>query len=213
MKDCKKVRHSLIRTACAMNRQGLNQGSSGNISVRVKKGFIITPSALPYDKCMEDDLVFVDYRGKSEGKRKPSSEWRLHRDIYKNRTEAGAILHCHSPWATTLACLEREIPAFHYMVAVAGGNSVPLAPYALFGSNKLSRFAVKALQDRCACLLAHHGLVCFSTDLESVFNLALEVEYLARLYVQALQVAEPSLLGNKEMEKVLTRFATYKSAS
>ncbi|HHJ18401.1 MAG TPA: class II aldolase [Gammaproteobacteria bacterium] len=203
-------REALIKFALKMNASGINQGTSGNLSVRSKAGFLITPSALPYDQCLAQDMVPMSLDGKAGGVRKPSSEWRFHRDIYVQRTEARAVLHAHSPWATTLACLKKPIPAFHYMVAVAGGVDIRCAPYAMFGTEKLSRYTLEALQDRKACLLANHGMVCLGDSLEQVFSLAIEVESLARVYVQALQVGEPEYLPESEMRRVLHAFTTYR---
>lgn len=195
-----------------MNRLGLNQGVSGNISLRQDDGMLITPSALAYDQCLGKDLVEVDMTGRvMRGSRKPSSEWRLHRDVYQARADAGAVLHCHSPWCTTLACLELDIPAFHYMVAVAGGDSIPCAPYALFGSQELSVHVRTALAEKGkACLLAHHGLVCLGSDPEDVLNLAVEVENLARCYGQALSIGKVPLLSGEQMAEVAQRFAAYR---
>ncbi len=205
-------RNALLQTALAMNRVELNQGTSGNLSLRLEDEFLITPSALAYDRCTTADLVRLDMKGRvTAGTRRPSSEWRIHRDIYRHRPEAGAILHAHPPWCTTLACLQRDIPPCHYMVAVAGGNSISCAPYALFGSRQLSENVLAALgQGRRACLLAHHGMVCFADGLEEVLSLAIEVENLARVYIQALQVGEVPLLSVGEMEAVMEQFADYK---
>lgn len=205
------LREQVLATAQAMNNHGLNQGSSGNVSVRDGKGFWITPSALPYDRCQPDDLVWVEWSGQARGRRKPSSEWRMHADIYRTYPQAGAILHAHSPYCTTLACLERPIPAFHYMVAMAGGDSIRCAPYATFGTQALSDAAIEALRDRSAALLAHHGMICHATDLDHVLALAIEVETLARIYLQALPVAEPPVLPAAEMVEVLRRFKDYKA--
>lgn len=205
-----KLRQQMLATALAMNNQGLNQGTSGNVSVRDGEGFLITPSALPYEQCGVDDLVWMDGAGQVQGQRKPSSEWRMHADIYRTFPEAGAILHAHSIFCTTLASLERPIPAFHYMVAVAGGDSIRCAPYATFGTQALSDGVIAALQDRSAALLAHHGMICFAADLEKVLALAIEVETLARIYLQALPIAEPQLLSKGEMAEVLLRFKEYK---
>jgi L-fuculose-phosphate aldolase len=194
-----------------MNSQGLNQGTSGNISVRSGEGFLITPSALAYEQCAPVDVVWVDWAGQATGKRKPSSEWRMHRDIYRHYPQAGAVLHAHSLYCTTLACLERSIPAFHYMVAMAGGDTIRCAPYATFGTQALSDAVVDALHDRCAALLGHHGMICFAADLDRVLALAVEVETLARIYLQALQVAEPPVLPDAEMAEVLRRFGDYKA--
>jgi L-fuculose-phosphate aldolase len=204
------LRAQLLATARAMNGCGLNQGTSGNLSVRSSAGFLITPSALAYDSCAADDLVWLDDAGTASGHRRPSSEWRMHRDLYRHYPDAGCILHAHSPHCTALACLERAIPPFHYMVAVAGGDTVPCARYATFGSQALSDAVVKALRDRRAALLAHHGMVCYAADLDNLLALAIEVESLARMYLLALAVAEPPLLSPAQMAEVLERFADYR---
>lgn len=206
-----ELRRHLLATARAMNGCGLNQGTSGNVSVRSGDGFLITPSALAYDQCQPEDMVRVDGAGQAEGSRKPSSEWRMHADIYRCRSAAGAVLHAHSSYCTTLACLERSIPAFHYMVAMAGGDSIRCAPYATFGTQALSDAVIEALRDRSAALLGHHGMICLAGDLDRVLALAVEVETLARIYLQALQVAEPPVLPALEMAEVLRRFKDYKA--
>ena len=205
------LRAQLLATARAMNGCGLNQGTSGNLSVRSGAGFLITPSALAYDRCAADDLVWLDDAGTASGHRRPSSEWRMHRDLYRHYPDAACILHAHSPHCTALACLERAIPPFHYMVAVAGGDTVPCARYATFGSQALSDAVVEALRDRRAALLAHHGMVCYAADLDNLLALAIEVESLARLYLLALPVAEPPLLSPAQMAEVLERFADYRA--
>lgn len=206
-----ELREALLATARAMNSQGLNQGTSGNVSLRQGNGFLITPSALAYDHCRPEDLVWLDMQGQVHGTRRPSSEWRMHRDIYAHYPQAGAILHAHSLYCTTLACLEEPIPAFHYMVAMAGGDTIRCAPYAPFGSQELSDAAVAALEDRTATLLGHHGMLCYGPDLAHVLALAIEVEALARMYVQALQIKEPPVLSEAEMGEVLERFSGYKA--
>ncbi len=206
-----ELRDALLVTARAMNSQGLNQGTSGNVSVRQGDGFLITPSALAYDQCRPKDLVWLDMEGQAQGERRPSSEWRMHRDIYASYPQAGAVLHAHSLYCTTLACLEEPIPAFHYMVAMAGGDSIRCAPYATFGSQALSDAAVAALEERTATLLGHHGMLCYAADLAHVLTLAVEVETLARMYVQALQIRRPAVLSTEEMTKVLEQFSGYKA--
>jgi L-fuculose-phosphate aldolase len=206
-----ELQEQVLATARKMNALGLNQGSAGNISARDRGGFWITPSALPYEQCEPGDVVWIDKAGQAQGRSKPSSEWRMHADIYRAFPRAGAILHAHSPYCTTLACLERPIPAFHYMVAVAGGDSIRCAPYATFGTQALSDAAVSALQDRSAALLAHHGMICHAADLERVLALAIEVETLARMYLLALGVTEPPVLPPEEMAEVLRRFRDYRS--
>ena len=208
----------VITSAQAMSAAQLNRGAAGNVSVRLppsgqlpQGGFLITPTGMDYAGLVPEDIVAMDLAGESYGPRKPSSEWRFHRDIYVARPEFGAILHAHSLYCTSLACLERGIPAFHYMVAMAGGDSIRCTPYALFGSQELSDMAVAGLQDRSATLLGHHGMICYAASLEQVLALAIEVETLARIYLQALQVGEPPVLSAAAMAEVLKRFAAYKS--
>lgn len=157
-------------------------------------------------------MVKVDWSGKAESRRKPSSEWQLHLDIYVSRPEAGAVLHAHPPWCTTLACMDRDIPAFHYMVALAGGDSIRCAGYALFGSKELSERVGEAMKNRRACLMSHNGMVCFADTPEEALDLAVEIENLARIYVQTLQIGTPSLLTTGQMEAVQQKFSSYRSS-
>ncbi|MDY7227341.1 class II aldolase/adducin family protein [Hyalangium rubrum] len=203
------LREALIATGRKMNSSGLNQGTSGNLSHRVEGGFLITPTGMDYDALRPEDLVRMRFDGGHEGPRLPSSEWRFHRDILASRPEVNAVLHAHSMFSTTLACLRRPIPPFHYMVAKAGGSSIRCAPYATFGTEELSRHAVAALEGRKACLLANHGLITVGEDLSGAFKLAVEVETLAAMYLRALQVGEPVLLDEAEMAVVLEKFRTY----
>jgi L-fuculose-phosphate aldolase len=198
--------------AAAMGRLealGLNRGTSGNLSVRSDDGLLVTPSGVVPAALTSDAMVAVTIDGVWPKGRQPSSEWRFHRDIYRARGEVGAIVHVHSPFATALACLRRDIPAFHYMVAVAGGDSIRCAPYATFGSQELSDRALAALDGRRACLLANHGLIAVGADLDGAVRMAIEVEALAEQYGHALQVGEPVLLDAAEMAEVLEKFATY----
>jgi len=176
----------------------------------VDGGFVVTPSGAAYESMHPDDLVYLtsagDYGG---GQRTPSSEWRIHRDIYAQRQDAKAVVHTHSPFATTLACLHRGIPAFHYEVAFAGGPDIRCSPYATFGTQDLSDHALKALEGRRACLLANHGVLALGDSLEGALGLAEKVENLARVYWQALQVGEPVLLDEVEMARVVEKFLTY----
>jgi L-fuculose-phosphate aldolase len=203
------LREAMIATARKMNASGLNQGTSGNLSQRVEEGFLITPTGMDYEAMVPEDLVLMRFDGGHEGRRKPSSEWRFHRDILAARPEVGAVLHAHSMFCTTLACLRRGIPSFHYMVAMAGGVDIRCAPYATFGTEELSRHAVTALEGRKACLLANHGMLALGRDLAGAFKLAVEVETLAAMYWRALQVGEPVLLDAAEMAVVLEKFKTY----
>jgi len=199
----------VIDTCIAMNTQGINQGNAGNVSVRFENGFLITPSGLAYDRLQPTDIVLVDLDGTSQDRLKPSSEWRMHRDIYTHRVDAGAVLHAHSLFATTLSCLRLDIPAFHYMIAVAGGSDIRCADYALFGTQELSNNMLGALQDRRACLLGTHGMICFHDNLDKVLWLGVEVETLARQYWHAREIGDPVILSETQMQEVMTQFADY----
>lgn len=208
-----QLRRRIIATALRMNALGINRGKSGNVSARWKSGFLVTPSGLAYEKTKPADLVFVDAAGKASGKREPSSEWRFHHDIYRTRRECLAVVHTHSSFATTLACLRMEVPAFHYMIAVAGGNSIRCAPYATFGTQALSDHALAALAGRKACLLANHGMIALGADLDGALALAVEVESLCEQYWRALQIGNPALLPDEEMAVVIDKFRTYGKAA
>lgn len=189
--------------------KGLNQGASGNVSVRDGDGFVVTPSGVDAAVLDADQLVRMDMDGRWSGRWKPSSEWRFHRDIYVARPDAGAIVHCHSPAATALAVLGKTLPPFHYMIAIAGGVDVRCAPYATFGSQDLSDGAVAALADRRACLLAHHGMIALGRDLAQAMAVAIEIEFLADLYLRLLPLGQPPLLSAAEMAVVLEKFKSY----
>ncbi len=204
-----ELRQALIDTALEMNASGINQGTSGNLSVRAGDGFLVTPSGVPYDRLAPEDLPWMDLDGHWQGPLKPSSEWRFHLDIYRQRPDAGAVLHAHSTHATALACLEQDLPAFHYMVAVAGGNNIRCTPYAIFGSAELSRLALRALEGRKACLLGHHGLLCLESDLRRALALAAEVEHLCRVYLLCRQQGQVNILSDEEMARVLEQFRHY----
>lgn len=203
------LRQTLIDTAIAMNASGLNQGTSGNLSTRCEDGFLITPSGMDYAGLTVDDIVWMDFDGKTRGMRKPSSEWRFHAAIYRHRPEANAVLHAHPLSCSALACLNKDIPAFHYMVAVAGGRNIRCADYATFGTPELSASVVKALEGRKACLMAHHGLTCFEKDLPRALALGIEVENLANVYCRILSIGEAEILTDHEMDEVLEKFKSY----
>jgi len=204
-----KLRREIVATALKMNALGINRGKSGNVSARVAGGFLVTPTGLAYESTRPEDIVAMTLAGESSASRLPSSEWRFHRDIYAAREEACAIVHAHSPFATTLACLGRDIPPFHYMVAIAGGRDIRCAPYATFGTQELSDHALRALDGRKACLLANHGMIAVEGSLSAALALAVEVEALAEQYWRALQIGTPNLLSDAEMALVLAKFATY----
>jgi L-fuculose-phosphate aldolase len=202
-------RHQIIEACREMNRLGINQGTSGNISLRHDDGMLITPTSVPYDAMQPDQIVFMKLDSAPAAGQRPSSEWRFHRDILKARADVNAVVHAHPPFATILAIMGREIPAVHYMIACAGGDTIPCAPYATFGTEELSRHAVAALADRSACLLAHHGMIAVGTSLARAMWLAVEVETLARQYHGCLQIGTPPLLSKAEIDNVRARMAGY----
>lgn len=204
-----KLRKQVIEICLAMNKQGINQGTSGNVSARVPEGFLITASGIPYKKMKPHHIVSMDLEGGYEGDYLPSTEWRMHMDIFNARPEAGAIVHVHSTYATALACLRKEVPAFHYMIGVTGGTSLRVSDYAEFGTQELSDTMLKAMKDRTACLLANHGQICFSNNLDKALWLAGEVEALCHMYWAATVSGEPVVLTEDKMGSVLKRFKTY----
>ena len=207
------LRQQLIAAARGMEPARLNRGTSGNLSVRTVEngaaGFLITPSGMPYATLNPEDIVFMHHDGRPAGLREPSSEWRIHRDIYAARPEAQAILHAHSPFATSLACLRRGIPPFHYMIARFGGDTLRCADYATFGTQALSDAAIAALQDRSGCLLANHGMLVFGRDPAHALALAVELEELCEQYWRSSQLGAPVLLDSAEMARVQEKFASY----
>lgn len=203
------VREQIVAACKRLESSGLNRGTSGNVSCRENDHFLVTPSGIPVDEITPSKIVAVGYDGKVMGIGKPSSEWHFHCDILKARPEINAVVHTHSPHATAIACLREDIPPFHYMIAVAGGDSIRCAPYALFGTEQLSRHAVDALVGRKACLLANHGLITLGRDLEEAMAIAVEVESLCQQYLLARQVGKPTLLSADEMQQVIERFKTY----
>jgi L-fuculose-phosphate aldolase len=202
-------RQSIIDACLRMNRLGINQGTSGNISLRHDQGMLITPTSTPYEAMQPEQIVFMNLDGAFDPKHRPSSEWRFHRDILKARPEVNAVVHAHPPYATILAIMGLEIPAVHYMIACAGGDTIRCSPYATFGTEELSQHAVTALHDRSACLLAHHGMIAIGPSLSKAMWLAVEVETLARQYHGCLQIGTPPLLSKIEIENVRSRMAGY----
>jgi L-fuculose-phosphate aldolase len=201
----------LLHTTQQLGQLGLNKGTSGNVSVRYQDGFLITPSGLDVREMQADSMVFMGLDGIAQSAGKPSSEWRFHRDIYQAKPNVGAVVHTHSMFATTLACLQKDIPAFHYMIAIAGGSTIPCAPYALFGTQSLSDNAIKVLKDRKACLLANHGMIATGKDLNQALAVTQEVETLCEQYWRALQIGEPYVLNEQEMLEVFNQFKDYGS--
>ncbi|WP_448955236.1 class II aldolase/adducin family protein [Labrys neptuniae] len=204
MTDTAELRRQMVETCRKMNSSGINQGTAGNLSVRTGERFLITPSSLPYDTMNPEDIVEMDYDGTYVGRR-PSSEWRFHRDILRARQDINVVLHCHSLYATTLAVHHKTIPAFHYMIGVFGGTTMRCAKYATFGTQALSDYALEALRDRTACLLGQHGQIALGKDLEHALWTAIEAETISRMYVQALSLGEPPILPDDEMERVIAQ--------
>jgi len=209
MQDSPNLRRMLIHYARQLTETGLTRNTSGNLSHRVETGMLVTPSGMDYAKLDPDDIVLVDHDGEPRGRRLPSSEWHFHQDILRERPEIEVVLHAHSPFATSIACLRQGIPAFHYMVAVAGGDDIRCSPYATFGTAELSRHAVQALAGRKACLLANHGMIALGSDFEVTLKLAVEVETLAEMYWRARQMGEPVILDHAEMARVIEKFRDY----
>lgn len=209
MKD-ESIRSEIIRIAREFNTTGLSAGSSGNISVLTGATLLITPTRIPYYHMAPADLVVLDMEGAVvSGDNRPSTEWHFHCGIYRQRTDAGAVVHVHSPYATAVSCVRQDIPAFHYLVAGAGGDSIRCSEYATFGTEALSRNAIIALKDRKACLLANHGMIAIGPDLQSAYRMAQAVEELAKHYCLSRQIGEPVLLDREEIKRILEKFRTY----
>lgn len=209
--DDDSLRAQALAAVQRLDALGLNRGSTGNLSVRRRDGCLITPTGMGADDMKAQDFVWVGEDGSTmEGDWQPSSEWQLHTAIYKARADVHAVVHTHSVHATALACLERPLPAFHYMVAVAGGDDVPCAPYHLFGTQELSEAVVARLHARHACLMAHHGLVTAGRSIAHAVKLAVEIELLCETWLKMLAVQpEPQLLSAAQMAAVLERFRHY----
>ena len=206
-----KIKSEIIKYSKLLNSRKLSALRSGNISVRFKKGFLITPSGKKYSSLKNKDIVYVSLNGKFDKKLGiPSSEWKFHQDIYINKEEANAIVHSHSTNATALSVHKKSIPAFHYMVALAGGNDIKCANYATYGTRKLSVNILKALKNRKACLISNHGQIAYDDNLSKAFELAEEVENLSLQYITALKIGKPKILSNVEMNKVLAKAKNYK---
>jgi L-fuculose-phosphate aldolase len=207
------LRDQAIHAVRKLDSLGLNRGSTGNLSLRCARagqdGMLITPTGMGADDMQAQDLVWLGFDGSHAGLWQPSSEWHFHQAVYQARPDLQAVVHTHSVHAAALACLRRPLPAFHYMVAVAGGNDVPLVPYHLFGTAALSKGVAQAMARRDACLLANHGLVAAGAKLAQAMKVTLEIESLCEVYLKALAVAEPVVLADAEMALVLERFSSY----
>jgi len=202
-------RQAIIDACRRMNALGINQGTSGNISLRHKDGVLITPTSVPYESMTPEQIVFMEMSGSFTEGQRPSSEWRFHLDILRSRGEVEAVVHAHPTYATILAIMGLDIPPIHYMIAVAGGETIRCAPYATYGTQELSEHAIKALEGRMACLLGHHGMIAVGPSLAKALWLAVEVETLARQYHGCLQIGGPPLLSKAEIELVRRKMAGY----
>ncbi len=213
MKNLEK-RKEVIKYSIKLNTTNLSPLRSGNISVRSiensVEGFLITPSGKKYDTLKEEDIVFVSSDGNHDTNLKPSSEWRFHKDIYLKKSDAKAIVHSHSPHASAVSAHGKDIPAFHYMIALAGGDSIKCAKYATFGTQELSDNIIDALENRKACLMSNHGQVAFGENLESAFELAEELENICHQYINTIKLGDPKILSSSEMDVILEKVKNYK---
>ncbi len=205
------IRNEIIETCLKMEELGINQGTSGNVSQRFQDGILITPSGVSYDLLKPEDIVFVPFSSKEDyvGKYPPSSELDFHFDLLKEKPEINCVLHNHSTYATSMAICGMEIPAHHYMVAVAGGHKIPCAEYATFGTSQLSKNIIRTLDGYSACLLANHGVITTGVSLKKALWIAIEVENLAKQYIMAKQIGEPNILSSREMNIILEKFKSY----
>ena len=210
----------VIKYAKKLNDTNLSPLRSGNVSVRTdlsgKEGFFITPSGIKYNDLQEDKIVFLEMDEKKNEQKiidhglNPSSEWKFHQDIYINKPDAIAIVHAHSPYATAVSAHGKNIPAFHYMVALAGGDDIKCADYATFGTKQLSKNIIKALNERKGCLMSNHGQVAFGKNLDQAFELAEEIENICHQYINTIKLGKPKILSFEEMNKILEKTKNYK---
>ena len=207
----KNITSEIIKYSNMLNSKKLSALRSGNISVRYKNGFYITPSGKKYSTLKNKDIIFVTLDGVFDKKKGiPSSEWKFHQDIYRNKKDAKAIVHAHSTNATAISTHKKDIPAFHYMVAMAGGHNIKCAKYATYGTRQLSKNILKALNGRKACLIANHGQIAFDVNLSKAFELAEEVENISLQYITAQKLGKPKILSSNEMNRVLSKAKNYK---
>lgn len=210
MTDTLEIRQSIIDACLEMNASGLNQGTSGNISVRVDDGMLITPSGIAYNQLTPDDIVHVKADGSYGDNQVPSSEWRFHLACLEARSDANAVVHNHAHNATTVAILNRPIPAIHYMIAAGGGNDIPVVDYATYGTPELANIVREGIAKRKAILLRHHGMIATGATLAQAMWLAVEVETISRMFLEVLQITDnPPILSDEEIERVLVKFGSY----
>ncbi len=203
------LRRGMVESARRLVALGLNRGTSGNLGVRCGAGLLVTPSGTSVEAMTPESMVTLDSFGNAQGTIKPTSEWRIHRDILAARPDINAVVHTHSTFASTLACQQIDLPPFHYMIAVAGGDTIRCTPYALFGSQALSEHALAAIEGRKACLLGHHGMIALGRDLDEALAIAVEVEALCEQYWRVLQIGVPKILTDAQMQEVIEQFSHY----
>lgn len=209
-KTRKSISKKIIETCLQMKKDGVNQGTAGNVSMRYKNGMLITPSGMPYEIMKEEDIVFVDEKGKSEKDKIPSSEWRFHLSILHDNKDFNAVIHNHAPYSTMVSILGIDyIPAIHYMVGVAGGNKIPCAEYATYGTEELSKNVSKVMNGYKACILKNHGLLASDVTMEKAYNVMTEVENLSRLFISVRSIGNFTVLSDEEMNVVLEKFKNY----
>lgn len=204
------LRGQVVWAMQAMESRGLNRGTSGNVSARFGDGMLITPSGVPAGELTAESIVFMptDHLPEGPGPR-PSSEWRMHGGLYDARPDCGAVVHCHSRHATILACAGKPIPPMHYMVGVSGKPSVPVAPYATFGSRELAEGVAEAMAGGFSCLMANHGQIAVAPTVRRALAIAEEIEEQAAIYWGTLLIGGPNLLDEAQMDEVFRRFGTY----
>ena len=217
-----ELKKEVIKYAQKLNSTNLSPLRSGNVSIRVTnnnvEGFLLTPSGKRYENLVPEDIVFLALKEEYDNLKlfntslNPSSEWRFHQDIYLKKKEAKAIVHAHSSHATAVSAHGKSIPAFHYMIALAGGDDIKCAEYATFGTTELSKNIIKSLENRKACLMSNHGQVAFGVNLKQAFELAEEVENICHQYIIALKIGNPKILSSVEMNKILDKIKHYKKA-
>lgn len=203
-----ELRHSLVDVMLEMDKRGLNHGTAGNASVRCGNGLLITPSGLSPDEITPENIVLIDFEGNFEGEIEPSSEWRMHAGLLK-RQDINAVVHCHSRFATTLACAQKSIPPLHYMTAVSGDGEIRLAPYAAYGSEELAKNIITTLDGRYACLMANHGQIAVASNLSKALMIATEVEVQSSYFFGTLAIGGPKLLSQSDIDHVLKKFKSY----
>ncbi|MAN47016.1 MAG: class II aldolase [Alphaproteobacteria bacterium] len=203
------AREALVAAMVQMDAGGLNHGTAGNVSLRLGDGFLVSPSGIPAQDLTPDSIVLMRFDGQYDGPVKPSSEWRMHAGILAARQDVNAVVHCHSRFATTLACAHKPIPFLHYMVAMSGGSEIPVAPYATFGTQALADNIVTSLKGRNACLMANHGQIAVAKGLRQALAIAGEVETQAGYYYGTLAIGGPQVLGGDSFDQVVARFQGY----